>query len=88
MIERIKKVIGKVTENEAIIPSLTEDTDIINDVGLDSLQMIDFMLQLEEEFNIELEFDSLDISHLKSIRSLADFIAAHQNAVAKPAGNS
>ena len=52
MLERIKKVIGEVTEDPGSIKNLSDDADMINDVGLDSLQMIDFMLRVEEEFGI------------------------------------
>ena len=75
MLERIKKVIGEVTEDPASIKNLSDDADMINDVGLDSLQMIDFMLRVEEEFGIELDFDSLDFSDMTSIRKFGDYLA-------------
>lgn len=79
MIETIKKVIAKVTDDPVLVSTLSEDSDIINEVGLDSLQMIDFMLQIEEELDIELDFDKIDISHLHSLKSFAAFLSSHQN---------
>jgi acyl carrier protein len=49
-------------------------TSIINEINLSSLQMINFMFRIEEEFNVEIDFDSLDISKMNSISSLCDFI--------------
>lgn len=78
MIEKIKNVIGEVINNPALAQSFPADADIITDIGLDSLQMIDFMLKIEEEFNIELDFDSLEIGKLKSIRTFADYLAVQR----------
>jgi len=78
MKEKIKVIIGRVTENESMAAELSDNADIINDIGLDSLQMIDFMLQIEEEFNIVLEFDTLDISHMHSIEKLAEFLSSQK----------
>ncbi|MBB5441241.1 acyl carrier protein [Pedobacter sp. AK017] len=79
MIETIKKVIAKVTDDPEMASNLNEDADIINDVGLDSLQMIDFMLQIEDELDIELDFDTIDISHFSSLKSFAGFLATQRN---------
>jgi acyl carrier protein len=80
MVEQIKRIIGQVVENESISENLSDNADIIHDVGLDSLQMIEFMLRIEEEFNIELAFDTLDISHLYSIKTFSDFISSQKHA--------
>ena len=75
MIEKIKNVIGEVINNPALAQSFPADADIITDIGLDSLQMIDFMLRIEGEFDIELDFDTLEIGKLRSIQTFADYLA-------------
>ena len=75
MQEKIKKVLGDVKDTPVTEMSLSDDTDIINDIGLDSLQMVTFMLKLEEELGIQIDFDSLDFSTLMSVRSLCDFLS-------------
>lgn len=77
MIPRIKKVISKVMDDPRLEDTLTDDADMIYDVGLDSLQMIDFMLRIEDEFEIELDFDSLDFTHMRSIQKFADYLQLH-----------
>jgi acyl carrier protein len=77
---KLKTIISSVIENEGIAASLGDDADIINDVGLDSLQMIEFMLEIEESFSVELNFDNINISHLNSIKTLGLYLQTQLSA--------
>lgn len=73
-----RKIIGilcDVKEGSLSAESLNSNSNIVNDAGIDSLQMINFMLKVEEEFGIEIDFDNFDFSHLESIQVFADYIA-------------
>ena len=76
--EKIKEILGEVKENPALVANLTDDADIVNDVGLDSLQMVTFILKLEEELALEIDFDSFDFAHMSSLSRLGDFLGAQQ----------
>ena len=52
------------------------ETDIINEVGLDSLAMVNFLLRIEKELDVEIDISKLRVSHLNSINSLCNFINA------------
>lgn len=80
MIEIIKKVISEVKEDPELLSSLTPETDLINDIGLDSLQMIDFMLQIESELDIVIDFDRVRLGDFHSIQAFALFLST-QNKV-------
>lgn len=54
------------------------ETDIINEVGLDSLGMVNFLLRLEEALGIDIDISKLQVAHLNSINSLCDYINAKQ----------
>jgi acyl carrier protein len=75
MHERIKSILGGVKENPDLARSLPDNADIINDVGLDSLQMISFILTVEEEFGIQFDFDGFDYSYLNSIDEFARYLS-------------
>ncbi|MEH2279474.1 MAG: phosphopantetheine-binding protein [Nostoc sp.] len=75
MQETIKKILSEVKDTPVAVMTLSDDTDIINDIGLDSLQMVTFMLKLEEELDIQIDFDNLDFSNLMSVGSLCDFLS-------------
>ncbi|MBR3347030.1 MAG: acyl carrier protein [Solobacterium sp.] len=74
MEERIKQLLAETIEDSSNIASWNSDTDIINEIGLDSLQMVRFLLKLEDELGIQIDYDNLDFDDLKSIGSLAAFI--------------
>lgn len=73
--EKIIKILVEVKEGKLQIEGLSGGSSIINDVGLDSLQMINFMLKVEEEFGIIIDFDNFDFSNLDSIQTFSDYIA-------------
>jgi acyl carrier protein len=77
MKEKIQKILSEVKDTPVTL-MISDDTDIINDIGLDSLQMVAFMLKLEEELDIEIDFDNLDFSDLTSVSSLCNFLSRNQ----------
>lgn len=72
MIDIIKNILLKVTENEAEVQLWNEDTDILNDVGLDSIQLIEFLLMIEENEGIEFDYENLEYDMFSSIGKLAE----------------
>ena len=75
--EYIKSAILRVKQ-DFDIENLRESTDLINEVGLDSLEMIQFILQLEDEYEIEIDFDELDIELFSSVKKLDEFCINQQ----------
>ncbi|WP_025689051.1 acyl carrier protein [Paenibacillus zanthoxyli] len=74
MFESIKEIIIKVKEDESLRSTLTPESDLINEVGLDSLQMINFILEIEDRFGVEIVYEDLDYSSLLSIERFMDFL--------------
>lgn len=48
---------------------LTRDTSIVADTGLDSVSVMDFVLELEDEFDINIPLDR--IAEVKTVADLA-----------------
>ncbi|MCP2163165.1 acyl carrier protein [Goodfellowiella coeruleoviolacea] len=72
---RIKALLGTILGDPALAATIDENTSIVNDLGLDSIQMINFLLQLEDEFNLELDFEDLSLEQLDSLRQLTAFVS-------------
>ena len=51
---------------------LSEDTDIVADLGADSLDVVEMMMALEEEFGITIEDEK--IAELKTIGDVVDCV--------------
>ena len=74
-VDTIKRVLAKIKSDPGLHARLTDSADLINDVGLDSLDMLQFMLEIEASLSIQIDFDKLEFSYLRSISALADFLA-------------
>lgn len=85
MIQRIKEILAEIKEDPTLIQSLSDQCDIVNDVGLDSLQMVAFMLRLEEGCDIEIDFDKFNLCSIRTLPALCAFLAAARQ---KPADES
>lgn len=55
----------------------TEDTKIIEEVGLDSIQMIKFILMVEETFDFEIDFEEFEVDILESVKTFSDYVKNH-----------
>ncbi|MFD3732237.1 acyl carrier protein [Streptomyces sp. NPDC058632] len=65
---RVRNVLVEVLEGKALPEQITTDADMVRDLGLDSLQAIQFLLRVEDEFDVELDYENLRLDHLRSVR--------------------
>lgn len=80
--ERVKKVLvsmlkifrEKKTESR---PALLWDTDIIDDLGVDSLETLDIMNALEEEFQVSPSLN--EVNSKRKLGQIVDYIIELQN---------
>jgi len=50
VLEKIKAILSAQFDVDA--DSITADTDLVDDLGADSLDLVDMLMSLEDEFNI------------------------------------
>ncbi len=75
MEEMIKRLLAEMMEIDPQNVSWNSDTDILNDIGVDSLQLVQFLLKLEEEMNITIDYDALTFDDLATIGTLSSFLS-------------
>lgn len=73
--EEIKRVLERVKRVPGLADRLDDSAHLINDVGLDSLEMMELMLELESSLAITIDFERLDFAALASIATFSDVIA-------------
>jgi acyl carrier protein len=73
-IQTIKEIIERIKHVPGLAAQLPDTADIVDGVALDSLEMLRFMLELEEQLSIQIDFDKLEYSYFHSIRTLAEFL--------------
>ncbi|MCS7476858.1 acyl carrier protein [Umezawaea endophytica] len=72
--ERIKAVLAGVLANGTEPAEIPHDADLVDEYGVDSLQMISFLLGIEDEFDVELDYDNLELDDLRSVRQFGRFV--------------
>lgn len=74
MEEKLIKIICEVKEDDSLIERISNSTDLLNEVNIDSLQLINMILRIEDEFDIQINFDEFDMNSLQSIDSLSNYL--------------
>jgi Phosphopantetheine attachment site. len=74
--EIIKTLLAETIEDMGAKESWNTDTDIINDIGIDSIQIVRFMLSLEDALGVSLDFEELSFEDFSSIGALAKLVEA------------
>ena len=60
LISALKKIVKPYIQDEEAFQNLTEDTDFINDLKINSANLVDVVLDVEDEFDIEIDNDSME----------------------------
>lgn len=72
---RIKTLLCTTVAPEIDIQAVGDDDRLIEDLNLDSLQLLGLISELEREFNFMLDDEDLDLNTFNSIATVADFVA-------------
>jgi acyl carrier protein len=73
--DRVKIVLAKVLDNGLTAGEIGSEADLVEEYGLDSLQTITFLLAIEDEFDLELDYPQLQLDDLRSVRQFSTFVA-------------
>ena len=69
VLEKVKAILAAQFEVEA--DTITEETDIVDNLGADSLDLVDMLMSLEDEFNIGEVPDEM----IEKIRTVGQLVA-------------
>lgn len=72
--ERLRDILAEQLEAEP--DSITLETDIANDLGADSLDVVELAMTVEEEFNVAIPDE--EIENLKTVADVVDFIESNK----------
>lgn len=79
MYDKIVDILCDIKEDQPQLRNtLSPETDLYNDIGLDSLQMIQFMLKVEDQLNVVIDYDQFDYEDLQSIEAFITFLKSCQ----------
>ncbi len=73
-VHKLKQILAKIKSDPELCTRLSDNADLVDQVGLDSLETLQFMLEVEATLAVQIDFDKLEFSYLRSLASLADFL--------------
>ena len=59
-IQELKNIIKPYIQNQEAFEVLTEETDFINDLKINSANLVDVILDIEEKYNIVIDNESME----------------------------
>lgn len=68
--ERIKEILADQLDSD--IDAMTMESDIANDLGADSLDVVELLMAIEDEFDVEIPDE--EIENIKTIGDLVKYI--------------
>ena len=72
LISSVRKIVKPYIQDQEAFNNLSEETDFINDLKINSANLVDVILDVEDEFNIEIDNDSMD--KMLSVKAALDII--------------
>ena len=73
MIEKVKDLLGKQLNIDPA--TIDDDADILDDLGADSLEVVEMLMTIESEFGLVVPDE--DVPELKTVRAVAEYIQAN-----------
>lgn len=73
MIDKIKELLAKQLRLD--VSTIEDDANILDDLGADSLEIVEMLMTLESEFGIVVPDE--DVMSLKTVRAVAEYIESH-----------
>ncbi|KRD05101.1 acyl carrier protein [Flavobacterium sp. Root901] len=70
--EKLKNIIKPYTTNTEAYENLTEETDFINDLKINSANLVDIVLDIEEQFDVVI--DNTDMERMLDVKTAVEII--------------
>jgi acyl carrier protein len=75
VVDSMVELLPRVLKQE--LPELAEDTSLFDGLGLSSVTTLELLLELEEALEVQVDVEDIDQDDLRTVGTLADFVAAH-----------
>ncbi|WP_044401047.1 acyl carrier protein [Lacinutrix sp. Hel_I_90] len=72
LIAKLKTIVQPYIQDEDAFKNLNENTDFINDLKINSANLVDVILDVEDEFDIRIEND--DMEKMISVKAAMDLV--------------
>ena len=73
MINDLRDIVKPYIQNQEAFDNLSADTDFINDLKINSANLVDVVLDIEDKFDIEIDNESMD--KMLNVKAAVEIIA-------------
>lgn len=73
----MKTQVNEILKEKSFCDDITAELRLNEDLGLDSLNMVELMVELEERFNIEIDESDLDPTALQTVEQVYALVAKY-----------
>jgi len=73
--QQLKEIIAEIISHEVQISDIYDETVLTVDLGFNSIQIVNLIVELETKYNIDIEDDDLDIENLTVYKNLFDMVS-------------
>ncbi|QQL49462.1 acyl carrier protein [Mucilaginibacter ginkgonis] len=73
ILEELKKVLNPYTTEKEALANINEETDLIKDLKINSANLVDIIIDAENNYSIEIDYDSAD--KMTNVGSCIDVIS-------------
>ena len=77
ILEELKKILSPYTVDKDKLAAINDDTDLIKDLKINSANLVDIIIDAEEKYNVEIDYDSAE--KMINVGSCIDVIAERLN---------
>ena len=77
LIAKLKPIIEPYIQDEAAFKNLSEDTDFVKDLKINSANLVDIILDIEDAFDIRLENE--DMEQMMDVKSAMHIVMSKLN---------
>ncbi|WP_318312076.1 acyl carrier protein [Flagellimonas crocea] len=74
LITKLKPIIAPYVQDEEAFQNLSEDTDFVKDLKINSANLVDIILDIEDEFDIRLENE--DMEQMLDVKSAMEIVTS------------
>ncbi len=73
VLEKVKAILSEQFGEEE--DSITAETTLADDLGADSLDVVDLLMSIEDEFEVEIPDE--EVENIKTVGALVEYIESH-----------
>jgi acyl carrier protein len=77
ILKKIKKIVKPYVPSEKLLNNVNDETDFLRDLEINSINLVDIIIDVESEFNIEIDNESME--KMTSVGAAIDIITDKVN---------